>query len=84
MTPPWYHYFLISPSEAIARVSYMALLSFFVFTSGSRVSFFVVAIAVVWAPRTVEPFLFFWYPDRRTMELCSTVWCTEQQCAGTF
>jgi hypothetical protein len=62
MALPWCHYFLISPSEAIARVlSRTNGIAVFVFTSGSHVSFFVVAVAVVWAPRTVEPFLFLWY-----------------------
>lgn len=58
MSLPWRNYFLISPLEAIARVSY-EWHGCFCISPDLVFSFF--AVAVVWYPRIVEPFLFFWY-----------------------
>jgi hypothetical protein len=74
MSLPWRHFFLISPLEAIARVSYEWDCCLCIYSPDLVFSFFVVVVAVVWAPRTVEPFLFFNYgtewSDRRMIELC--------------
>jgi hypothetical protein len=72
-------YFLISPLEAVARVSYEWHC---IYSPDLVFSYFVIAVAVVWAPRTIEPFLFLWYPEGRMTELC-TVSCIEQQCADS-